>query len=46
VISISLNTSRPERVKENVSLVESEIPDEFWKEMKRRGLIDNEYPYL
>ena len=46
VISISLNTSRPERVKENVSLVKSEIPEGFWKEMKVRGLIDNEYPYL
>ncbi len=46
VISISLNTSRPERVKENVNLVESEIPESFWKEMKEKGLIDNEYPYL
>lgn len=46
VVSISLNTSRPDRVKENVSLVESEIPDDFWKEMTGKGLIDPEYPYL
>ncbi|NMC38040.1 MAG: aldo/keto reductase [Bacteroidales bacterium] len=46
VISISLNTSRPERVKENVSLVECVIPESFWKQMKQKGLIDNEYPYL
>jgi len=46
VISISLNTSRPGRVKENVNLVECEIPESFWKEMKGKGLIDNEYPYL
>jgi D-threo-aldose 1-dehydrogenase len=46
VKSISLNTSRPERVKENVSLVECEIPESFWKELKGKGLIDNEYPYL
>jgi D-threo-aldose 1-dehydrogenase len=46
VVSISLNTSRPDRVKENVSLVESEIPEDFWKEMTGKGLIDHEYPYL
>jgi len=46
VISISLNTSDPCRVKENVRSVESEIPSGFWKEMADKGLIDKNYPYL
>lgn len=46
VISVSLNTSKPERVKGNVGLVECEIHEGFWKEMKWKGLIDNDYPYL
>ncbi len=34
VISISLNTSNPARVKENVAIVECKIPPDFWKEMR------------
>ena len=46
VVSISLNTSDPARVKDNVASVESRIPVEFWKEMKDEKLIDPAYPYL
>lgn len=46
VISISLNTSNPSRVKSNVRSVESVIPEKFWKEMISKGLIDKNYPYL
>lgn len=46
VISISLNTSRPERVKDNVASVNNKVPREFWEEIRRKGLIDDEYPYL
>jgi D-threo-aldose 1-dehydrogenase len=46
VISISLNTSNPSRVKENVRSVENRIPSGFWKEMTDKGLIDKNYPYL
>jgi hypothetical protein len=46
VISVSLNTSRPDRVKNNVEAVECKIPDGFWKEMAAKGLIDKKYPYL
>jgi D-threo-aldose 1-dehydrogenase len=46
VISISLNTSNPERVRENVASVESKIPAEFWNEMMNKNLIDPDYPYL
>ncbi len=46
VISISLNTSNPNRVKNNVESVACKIPEGFWKEMVEKGLIDKEYPHL
>jgi D-threo-aldose 1-dehydrogenase len=46
VVSISLNTSNPSHVVKNVKSVESMIPESFWKEMLRSGLIDRNYPYL
>ena len=46
VVSISLNTSRPERVRDNVRSVQAEIPAPFWAEMKSAGLIAKDYPYV
>lgn len=46
VVSISLNTSDPRRVKQNVESVECFIPEEFWNEMITKKLIDSNYPYL
>jgi D-threo-aldose 1-dehydrogenase len=46
VISISLNTSNPARVKNNVKSVECKIPDDFWKEMVNKDLIDKNYSHL
>lgn len=46
VVSISLNTSNPKRVKSNVNSVLTHIPAEFWKTMKSKGLIAKSYPYL
>ncbi len=46
VVSIALNTSNPKRVKENVESVTTVVPEEFWVEMKEKGLIRNDYPYL
>ncbi len=43
IVSIALNTSKPERVKENVELVRSKIPGEFWIAMKKENLIDRNY---
>jgi len=45
VISIALNTSRPDRVQENVASVTAEIPVEFWTTLKTERLISPEYPY-
>jgi len=46
VISISLNTSNPNRVKNNVESVACKIPAGFWNEMVAKGLIDGDYPHL
>ena len=46
VAAISLNTSNPNRVKDNVSLVEASVPSEFYIEMVTKGLINKDYPYL
>lgn len=43
VRSIALNTTQAERVAQNVALPHSIIPEGFWKEMEKRGLIDQSY---
>lgn len=40
VRSIALSTTEPKRVKENVDLVNAEIPAAFWTEMLDKGLIE------
>jgi D-threo-aldose 1-dehydrogenase len=46
VISIALNTSDPRRVKENIKTVTTKVPAEFWHEMVKARLIEEDYPYL
>lgn len=46
VISIALNTSKPERVQQNVASVTAEIPTAFWTALKAEGLVAPAYPYL
>lgn len=46
VNAISLNTSNPSRIKDNVKLVETEVKKEFYFDMIKNGLIRNDYPYL
>jgi len=46
VQSTALNTSKPERIKENVAMVSATLPDKFWHKMKEAGLISKKYPYL
>jgi D-threo-aldose 1-dehydrogenase len=45
VVAISLNTSDPARVKDNVAAVQAEISGEFWQEAKQLGLISRDYAY-
>jgi len=46
VVSIALNTSKPEKMKRNVEILQREIPGSFWMEMKKEGMIDPAYKYL
>ena len=46
VLSIALNTSKPENILRNIEYVQSEVPAEFYGEMKKKGLIRIDYPYV
>jgi D-threo-aldose 1-dehydrogenase len=46
VKAISLNTSNPNRVKDNVGSVLANVPKEFYAEMVKIGLIRKDYPFL
>ncbi|NQX40220.1 aldo/keto reductase [Pedobacter steynii] len=37
--SLALNTTRPEKIKENITMVNHKIPAEFWNAMKEEELI-------
>ena len=39
IAAIALNTSRPEKMKRNVEILEKEIPASFWIALKDKGLI-------
>lgn len=43
VVSIAVSTTKPQNVKRNLEMLENRIPAEFWLEMKRKGLISEEY---
>jgi D-threo-aldose 1-dehydrogenase len=44
--AIALNTTDPKRVKANIELTSTLVPDEFWDALKQQGLIDSDYPFL
>ncbi len=46
IVSMALNTSKPEKMTRNVEILQREIPDAFWAEMKSEGLIDPNYKYV
>jgi D-threo-aldose 1-dehydrogenase len=46
VQSVALNSSSPKRTAQNIEMTHAEIPASFWKEMKSKGLISKDYPYL
>jgi D-threo-aldose 1-dehydrogenase len=46
VVSVALNTSKPDRVRENVELVRKKIPAEFWITMKEENLIARNYQFV
>jgi D-threo-aldose 1-dehydrogenase len=46
IVSMALNTSKPEKMARNVEALQRSIPPAFWTEMKASGLIDPDYPFL
>lgn len=46
VVSIALNTSKPEKMKRNVEVLQRQIPQNFWIALKEEGLVDPEYQYI
>jgi len=43
VVSLALSTTNPARVKENVEMASVKVPDDFWKALKTKGLIREDY---
>ena len=46
VVSIALNTSKPDKMKRNAEILKQDIPASFWSAMKEKKLIDPEYRYV
>ena len=46
VVAIALNTSKPQRVKDNVRAFDTNVPNDFWAAMKEQNLIARDFPYL
>jgi D-threo-aldose 1-dehydrogenase len=46
IVSMALNTSKPEKMSRNVEILQKEMPGAFWQAMKEEGLIDPKYKYI
>ena len=46
VSALALNTSNPEHVKKNVEYVSNSVPGDLFNAMKKKGLIDIDYPFV
>ena len=46
ISSVALNPSKPERIRRNVEVLQTEIPEGFWQDLKDNGVIDSNYKYL
>lgn len=46
ISSIALNSTSARRTRQNVAMTAIEIPPAFWEQMKTKGLIASDYPYL
>ncbi len=44
--SIALNTSKASKIRHNVATISKSLPPVFWKDMKNKGLIDPDYPFV
>lgn len=46
ISAIALNPSKPSRINRNVGLLNTELPVEFWIELKKQGVIHKQFRYL
>jgi D-threo-aldose 1-dehydrogenase len=46
VAALALNTSKVQTMHKNVETLMARVPEEFWKEMKKSGLIDADYYFV
>lgn len=46
VVSVALNTGKPDRIKDNVASAVNPIPAALWSALKADGLLRGEFPYL
>lgn len=46
IVSMALNTSKPEKMSQNADILQKKIPGSFWQAMKDEKLIDPRYTYL
>ncbi|MHC4478639.1 MAG: aldo/keto reductase, partial [Planctomycetota bacterium] len=46
VVAVALNTSRPQRIKDNAESVTAHLTQEFWSALRNQNLIAASYPYL
>lgn len=46
VVAVALNTGKLERIKDNVTSAQNEIPTELWRALKDENLLARNFPYL
>jgi D-threo-aldose 1-dehydrogenase len=46
IVSIALNSTKPNRTKQNIALLQTKIPNGFWKALEYENLIAKGYPFL
>jgi len=46
VRSVALSTTNPKRIKENLEMSRTVIPDQFWMDLVEKGLVNSSVPFL
>ena len=46
IAALSLSTSKPERVKQNVAAMSARVPASFWTVLQDNGLLAADHPYI
>ena len=44
IVTVALNTGKPQRIKDNIASAVTEIPDDFWRELKNENLVETHFP--